>query len=337
MKKFSLIALVLATLGPLLSVGRTAESTSLPLGGQWRFQLDRADVGEQEGWFGRALPERIKLPGGLTEQGIGDAVTTNTAWIGGIVDKSWFTAPEYAAYREPGNVKVPFWLQPELYYAGAAWFQRDFTVPQDWAGQRVVLHLERPHWETRVWVNGTLIGTNNALATPHEYDLGQLAPGKHSLTLRVDNRMILDIGENSHSVSDHTQGNWNGVVGRIELRATPLVWIEEVQVYPNAAQKAARVSVKLGNQTGKPVKVKLGFGVNVVKRAPFDAAQLELDIPAGGGAGETTLSLGKNAPLWDEFNPTLHELKLTLTTDTGATHTQQTRFGLREIATPARS
>jgi hypothetical protein len=333
MKKFSLIALVLATLGPLLSVGRTAESTSLPLGGQWRFQLDRADVGEQEGWFGRALPERIKLPGGLTEQGIGDAVTTNTAWIGGIVDKSWFTAPEYAAYREPGNVKVPFWLQPELYYAGAAWFQRDFTVPQDWAGQRVVLHLERPHWETRVWVNGTLIGTNNALATPHEYDLGQLAPGKHSLTLRVDNRMILDIGENSHSVSDHTQGNWNGVVGRIELRATPLVWIEEVQVYPNAAQKAARVSVKLGNQTGKPVKVKLGFGVNVVKRAPFDAAQLELDIPAGGGAGETTLSLGKNAPLWDEFNPTLHELKLTLTTDTGATHTQQTRFGLRDIAT----
>ncbi len=33
--------------------------------------------------------------------------------------------------------------------------------------------------------------------------------------------MAVDVGENSHSVSDHTQGNCHGVVGNIELRATP--------------------------------------------------------------------------------------------------------------------
>jgi len=312
---------------------RAAESGSLPLDGQWRFELDRADAGLQEAWFARTLPNRIKLPGGLTEQGMGDPVTMKTSWIGGIVDKSWFTAAEYAAYREPGHVKVPFWLQPDLYYAGAAWFQRDITVAKEWTGQRVVLHLERPHWETRVWVDGKVIGTHNALATPHEYDLGQLAPGQHTLTLRVDNRMVIDIGENSHSLSDHTQGNWNGVVGRIELRATPLVWIEEAQVYPNAARKSARVNVKVGNQTGKPVKVKLGFAVLAEKRAAPAAVPLEFEVPSGGGASETTLALGEDAPLWDEFHPILHELKLSLVAENGAKHARLTRFGLRDIVT----
>jgi hypothetical protein len=68
-----------------------------------------------------------------------------------------------------------------------------------------VLFLERPHWETRVWLDDKPMGTNNSLATPHECDLGQLAPGSHTVSIRVDNRMVVDVGENSHCVSDHPQ------------------------------------------------------------------------------------------------------------------------------------
>ena len=69
------------------------------------------------------------------------------------------------------------------------------------------------------------LGSNNSLSTPHEYDLGTaLAPGKHRLTIRVDNRLVVDVGVNSHCVTDHTQGNWNGIVGAIELRCDPPPW-----------------------------------------------------------------------------------------------------------------
>lgn len=226
--------LVSALLG---SCAALPAAETLNLAGRWRFALDRTDAGQAEQWFQRDLPERLTLPGGLTEQGVGDPVTTETVWTGGIVDRSWFTAPEYAPYREPGHVKIPFWLQPTLYYAGASWMQRDVTIPADWAGRRAVLFLERPHWETRVWVDGRPFGANDALGTPHEYDLGRLAPGRHVLTIRVDNRRIVEVGENSHSISDHTQGNWHGIVGRMELRSTALVWVEELQVYPNRARK----------------------------------------------------------------------------------------------------
>ena len=128
------------------------------LSGQWRFQLDRLDIGIGERWFERSLSDRVRLPGSLSEQNIGDDVTTNTAWTGGIVDRSWFTSPEYERYRQTGNVKVPFWLQPDKYYAGVAWYQRDIDIPELWKGKRLVLSLERPHWETRLWIDDKFVG-----------------------------------------------------------------------------------------------------------------------------------------------------------------------------------
>src|SRR5208283_4881507 len=105
---------------------------SLSLAGPWRFELDRQKTGVAQRWFARDLTGTVALPGGLTEQGIGDEVTVDTKWTGDIVDASYFTAPEYAPYRQPGNIKVPFWLQPDKYYAGAAWYQRDIEIPARW-------------------------------------------------------------------------------------------------------------------------------------------------------------------------------------------------------------
>ncbi|HID21211.1 MAG TPA: beta-glucuronidase, partial [Planctomycetaceae bacterium] len=83
---------------------------AVDLAGRWRFQLDRADVGERQEWFRARLPLTVRLPGSLQEQGYGDEVTVQTKWTGTIIDNSYFTSPRYAPYRRPGNVKVPFWL-----------------------------------------------------------------------------------------------------------------------------------------------------------------------------------------------------------------------------------
>jgi hypothetical protein len=328
-----LIAILLA---PLLC--RAAETTgAISLAGQWRFELDRADAGVQERWFGRSLPDKIHLPGSLPGRGIGDDVTTNTPWVGGVKQSPWFTAPEYAKYRQPGNVKVPFWLQPEKYYKGVAWFQREIEIPKNWTGMRVVLSLERPHWETCVWVDDRFIGTNISLSTPHEYDCGQLSPGKHTLTLRVDNRMIVDIGENSHAISDHTQGDWNGIVGAMELRATPLVWIEDAQVYSDVEKKSARLKIRIGNATGMPGTGTLEVltGLEQPHREGSDAHPIRLAVEwnADGGSAEVPIPLGDDAQLWDEFHPALYGITATLAGADGARSTRHVSFGLREIST----
>ena len=322
--------------GLCLCASGHAEMT-LSLAGRWQYALDRADVGLAEAWFQRALPGTLRLPGSLPGQGIGDPISTNTPWVGGIVDRSWFTAPEYARYREPGRVKVPFWLQPERYYKGVAWYQRTIEIPAAWAGRRVVLFLERPHWETRVWLDDRCLGTNDSLSTPHEYTLGVgLAPGRHRLTVRVDNRLVVDLGENSHSVSDHTQGNWNGIVGRLELRTTPPVWIEDLQVYPRAAERAATVRVSLGNATGSAGAGRLRLRCapeSGTARGGFEAEH-SVRWTESGGSLEFTHALGGEAALWDEFHPAVYRLTAELDAGgagppAGAAFT----FGLREFTT----
>ena len=51
---------------------------TIQLAGEWRFALDRADVGVGEKWFAKDLPDKIQLPGILQAQGYGDDISTNT-------------------------------------------------------------------------------------------------------------------------------------------------------------------------------------------------------------------------------------------------------------------
>jgi hypothetical protein len=317
------LAVSAALVGPFCTRALAGQADRLSLAGQWRFELDRKDAGVKERWFDRSLDQHIKLPGALQNQGFGDDITVDTKWTGEVGVDAWLRGPQYEKYRQPGNIKVPFFLQPEKHYVGAAWYQRDVEIPAPWQGKRVVLSLERAHWETRVWLDGHEIGTNTSLSTPHCYELGTgLAPGKHTLTLRLDNRVIVNVGAWAHSVTDHTQGNWNGMIGGLELRATSPVWIEDVQVYPNVASKTARVKVRIGNATGKA-----GRGTLTIGRQ-----SQPITWDAQGAAAELNVALGKEAKLWDEFHPVLQKLSVQLKGDQ-AEDKRTLTFGLREIGT----
>ena len=289
----------------------------------------------RRGGFKADLEQSIRLPGSLQAQGFGDEITLITPWTGDIIDRSFFDDPRYEKYRQPGKIKVPFWLQPETYYLGPAWYQREIEIPADWAGKRVSLFLERAHWETRVWVDGAYAEANISLSVPHVYELSAcLTPGKHRLALRVDNRRVVNVGPNAHSISDHTQTNWNGVVGRIELRAGSPVWVENAQVYPQVASRSARVVVRLRSQLERPVSGTLTLqaqAVNLPGEGTLPPVRQEVGIPAG---GEVEISLdyplGAAAQLWDEFNPALYRLDASLAAG-GFTDGYSTRFGLREI------
>jgi hypothetical protein len=268
------------------------------------------------------LDKTLRLPGSLQAQGFGENISVETQWIGATLDRSWYTSDRYARYREPGNVKVPFWLQPEKHYVGAAWYQREIDIPEDWEGRRLVLTLERAHIQTTLWLDDCGVGSRNTLGAPHRYELGTaVKPGKHQITLRVDNRLDVDVGTNSHSVSDHTQTNWNGIIGRIELSAISPVWIDDAQVYPDVSARTALLRVSIGNATGMAGKGILSAGgVSADVRWDSERSEAQILVP-----------LGPNAELWDEFHPTLHRLTLQLNGDS-ADHARKITFGLREVA-----
>jgi hypothetical protein len=332
MRKFLLLLLIIYSCSGNKDVVRKVIS----LAGEWQFRIDSLDKGLQEKWYDSVFTETVKLPGSMAENGKGNDVSLKTEWTGDIIDRSFFNDKRYEKYRQPGNFKVPFWLQPVKYYKGAAWYQKEFEYSSEWESNRVILSLERPHWETTVFVNGRKAGSENSLAVAHKYDITDfLTKGKNKLSIRIDNRMVVPVGVNSHSVSDHTQSNWNGITGDISLNTVPAVYIEDVAVYPDAENNTAKVIVTIKNKSGK------GFNGSVILGAQlFNTSEKEKirskKVPASSDAEEFQIladySLGKRFHPWSEFSPALYNLSASLRNETGQEiQSFATNFGMREF------
>jgi hypothetical protein len=327
---------------PNLAIAVAPAPAEIDLSGDWKLALDPDDVGISQGWFHRGFEapfsRSANLPGSLESQGIGNAITVDTPWVGSIIDRAFFTSDRYARYRRTGQIKVPFFLQPETYYRGPAWRRRTVVIPDAWRHQRVVLELERCHWTTQVWFDGVQKGSGDSLCTPHRFELTTDAvTGNHDLVVRVDNRLFIDVGQNAHSVTDHTQGNWNGIVGAVRLVATPRVWIERVAVIPDVQRRLVRIVVSTGNVTDGEHAGRLRISARATKQpSPFDETLVSSQqiVPPGRGEFEFSLRLGDGAMLWDEFHPHLFELVVDWIPedmDHLTEHSRTTRFGLREV------
>jgi hypothetical protein len=271
----------------------------------------------------------------MAENGKGNEVSVNTNWTGDIVDRSYFTDEKYAKYRRPGNIKIPFWLKPVKYYKGVAWYQKEFELPAGWKGKNVVLFLERPHWETTVFINGRNAGTGNSLAVPHEFNITEyLNEGKNLISIRVDNRMIVPVGVNSHSISDHTQSDWNGIAGDISLKASRETYIDNIAVYPDIEKKNAKVVVRISNRSGKSFAAKLVLeaeAYNANMHGPKKKT-VKADINSDNVQLTIEYPLGNSMQLWDEFSPALYKMTVKLINKEGEISDEAAEdFGMREF------
>lgn len=309
----------------------------IDISGRWQFAMVTDEGGPSVDWFAGDLEDDILLPGSMPQRLKGFRPTTETIWTGSLYDSSFFYNPAMEEYRRSDNLKLPFFLTPDCHYVGRALYKRSVDIPADMLKGRVVLFLERPHIETCLWVNGREVGTCNSLCVPHVFDVTDFVhKGSNTFALCIDNSIEgVCVGADSHSVTDQTQGNWNGIVGRMELQSSPAVWIDNVQVYPDIHKREAlvRVSVKsLGDKDRGDVDVRLSavsFNTDVehVVEASGSAR-----AGKGGVVRELVLEMGEGMLLWDEFSPSLYRLSVCVDSKYG-TDSVVTTFGMREFCT----
>ncbi len=325
MKRYTLILSLL--LCQLAFTSLSAQQV-ISLAGAWDFSTNPPSLGEGSG------EGYVILPGSMLTNGKGDDVSVNTLWTGSLYDSSYYYNPQMEAYRQAGNMKFPFFLTPEKHYVGNAWYHRTVYVPQNWKGQRITLFLERPHIETTVFINGEEVGHQMSLSVPHRYDVTkQIRLGeKNDILIKVYNGIEnVCVGQDSHSVTDQTQGNWNGIVGRIELQARPKnLNIKRVRTYPDVAERMVRVEIEVENHTDgvrflpfkeygivcevKPLNSKHGRTFS----SPFEVAY--------GNTFVKRFYLGDMMRTWDEFSPELYQLTVYAGDDV-----YETVFGMRDI------
>jgi hypothetical protein len=282
--------------------------TTLPLNGTWKFRLDAEDVGVAEKWFAMEFDDTVQLPGTTDENHKG------------------IKKDEQCIDR----------LSRVWYWKGPAWYQRRVTIPDVWDGKRIMMFLERSK-HTRVWVDRTFCGWEDTLSAPQVFDVtAAMTPGEHTITVLVDNARLPPVGP-SHAVDERTQTNWNGIIGRMELRATTPVWIDDIQVYPSAKEKKTRIRAVIGNITGRAASGQITVGCksyNVDKPSAFKTQSIKVKAGERENIVEFTYKPGEDVPLWDEFQPAM--LRLTLSLETKADDEQfsdrrSVNFGMRDF------
>ncbi len=305
---------------------------TIDLSGEWQFKMDSLNVGITEMWYNREFEENVQLPGSMVENGKGLDVNLNTQWTGGIQNPDWNKDPNYAPYFDSDNFRFPFWLQPLKKYTGEAWYRKTISIPEDWNGKPVFLFLERPHWQSNVWINGLLAGSQNSLGTPHIYDITRFVKtGENKISICIDNRTDkIDVGENSHSISDHTQSNWNGIVGKIELEKKNNIYFRQITVFPDIASKSIKIKSTVVNTADEEVITIPVFAQLKKSETKTEKETFKFTVSPGENIISMTYKLGDEALLWDEFNPNVYQLILQLQSKSGTDKITEI-FGLREF------
>ncbi|MBN2280339.1 MAG: glycoside hydrolase family 2 [Candidatus Marinimicrobia bacterium] len=252
------------------------ENNVIDLRGEWQFSLDSNDVGLQQKWYNETLSDRIVLPGTTDEAGYGKK-----------------------------TVGSDYGILTRIYkYIGPAWYQKEIDIPKKWKNQTVRLFLERVLWESQVFIDGKQVNSQDALATPHIHKLGKLKPGKHKLTLRINNDMIYNIGDKGHAYGEYTQTIWNGIVGRIKLQAQPDIRFKNIRIFPDAVQKEVKLDIQLIGEMTSGIQIE----INLYER------HSGLLVGQGTTTGkEIIIPIKGKIKQWNEFTPHLYRLEAKLT------------------------
>lgn len=284
--------------------GAVAQNTPVSLAGEWQVKLDPDSLGKTQSYFNLQFDDRITLPGTLDEAGYGTKTTGSDYGI----------------------------LTRKHKYIGPAWYNREITIPKSWKDNEVLLHLERVLWQTQVWIDGRPAGVQDGLGTPHYHPLGKLKPGKHLLSVRVNNDMIYNIGDKGHSYGEYTQIIWNGMLGKIELLPQPPMNISGVKVWPDTEKNCLTVTFDVNNQnlskTGK-------LTYRLIDHSDNRTVQIfeeELTNGTTLSSHSKTLTIKEPVKPWDEFSPSLYRLEMILKNGKDIDRKEVT-FGFRNVGT----
>lgn len=244
---------------------------------------------------------------------------------------------------EKGNYNIDMTqttaLSREYQFEGKALYTKQVYIPEEWKGTYIRLVMERTK-PTTLWVDGKKVGSNNDISTAQQYDLSAfLSPGTHVIAVLVDNSRLsvpAQVYSSSHAYSASTQTNWNGIIGDLYLESAPPCGIDDIQVYPDATRKMAKVKVTLRHTdkgTGKATLAFCAEAWNTDKHHKIPIRELEIDGTQS--EQEFELDLGDDAQLWSEFTPVLYRLSVSFSSGK-YTDVQQTTFGLRDFKTEGR-
>ena len=307
-------------LGLALSVAMAASCCNQPeQTAQWAPAGDRI----MTEWAGQVDPANV-----LPEYPRPQLVRENWQNLNGLWDYA-ITAKDAKPEAYEGKILVPFAAESALSGVGrsvtendALWYSREFRVPRQWKGKRVMLNFGAVDWHSEVYVDGQLVGEHKGGYDPFSFDITDyLAKGRdHNLTVRVYDQTNLWYQPCGKQIFD-PRGIWytpvTGIWQTVWMEPVQAAHVESYMAVTDLAEGKIKVSVEAaGLVEGDVCKVELYDGQTLVAEAEGLETELAVAEPK----------------LWSPDSPFLYDLKFTVLRNGKAVDQAKGYTAMREIS-----
>jgi hypothetical protein len=184
---------------------------------------------------------------------------------------------------------------------------------------------------SKIWIDDNYAGESFLLESAHKYTVSQwLSPGRHTITIRIDNNLRLTPYGNVHIYSDDTQTNWNGIIGNFYLEASDKTYITSLQVYPDIDNKKIKVLMSIDNQ----LKLEdIDIELQITKELKLKKTTLKpayYTVPCD-SIIELEYALGEEMDLWDEYHQPVYQLNAIISKKDQCKDNMTVPFGMRKF------
>ena len=272
----------------------------LSLNGEWSFDFDDADQGLREEW------------------------ARNSSYLDKVINVPF-------AYQTPASG-----INCQAYHP-VVWYARDFEVPSDWQGDRVLLHFGAVDYEATVWVNGVVVGKHAGGYVPFSFDITDvLTDGSNTITVRVVDEDRIDQPRGKQTATKVWVGCWytpvTGIWQSVWLEPVAATRFTDIFLKPDIDDEKLTIEYALS-------QLQHGLVIEVVATSDGKlVASQEVPVPdkvsrwLGGPLDRGTINLSVPSPyLWSPENPFLYDLVLRLRSGDEVLDELTTYFGMRKI------
>jgi beta-galactosidase/beta-glucuronidase len=289
---------------PILAIPQVSASLS----GEWRFSIDKDQVGEQQGWV--------------------DSDFDDSSWAAVNVPHTWNVMPEHSEYE------------------GIAWYRRTFTLPEASQNAHVRLRFAAVFYLARVWLNGQYLGQHEGGYTPFEFDVTSLVrEGETNVVavqvdnLRTTNRIPVVIRP------DWSFDWWNygGITRDVSLEITSQAYIVRQQVTStphltgmdeaDSASVAATITIRNTSDRALGGSIQADLFEEATNRSVLSAPiSATFNVSARENA-EVQIDVTVPSPkLWHFDHPNLYRWSVALLdSDRHVLHTHDVTIGIRSV------
>ncbi len=201
------------------------------------------------------------------------------------------------------------------------WYRKMVTLPENWQGQTILLHVEASDWETEVYVNNHSAGVHRGGYNPFSFDITPylVAGTEQEIIVRVYDPTTAARGKQTLSPSGIWYTSVTGIWNTIWLEPVNPVYIEDLEMVPDVDGGQLILTVESNTANGN-------YGIHAVARA---AGLIVADVT--GAVGDTLNLPIPNARLWSYYDPFLYDLDVELTYNGQVVDRVDSYFGMRKI------